>query len=295
MLDAVLGWPGGALVKCTSEPVNGGAGAATGGVARVSGVARIDGDQLGFTVIRKVCRPVTSGRHAAHADEPEHWAYWRREPLAYASGLLPTGPGLAAPGCYGVVDDVIYLADVGTALESPRVAAYRLGRWQGEAVVPDVPWLSGHQLAQRIAVSELDWSGVDVHPGIPALWSRREELLARLDEVPRVLVHGDFSHGNLMASADGTSTVVLDWATLGSGPLGADLASLALTTLQRHIVDYLDGLDGRFDTADVEPGYRATLALTGAGRVHWMWSRGMTPPTGYVDFILAETASISGG
>jgi hypothetical protein len=100
-------------------------------------------------------QPLTGGRHAAAASDPRHWAYWRREPLAYAAGLLPSGPGLSAPRCYGVVDDVVYVADVTGQAESPAVAARRLGAWQAATAVPDVPWLSGHQLAQRIAVSSL--------------------------------------------------------------------------------------------------------------------------------------------
>ncbi|WP_204056943.1 phosphotransferase [Microbispora corallina] len=292
VLDAVLKHPGGSLVWCCSEPITGSSGAATGVVTRLSGLAQLDHDQVAFTVIRKACRPVTAGRHAAGAADPRHWAYWRREPLAYASGLLPEGPGLTSPRCYGVIDDVIYLADVGTTPQSPHVAAHQLGRWQANSTVPDVPWLSGHQLAQRIAVSELDWTGMDVHPHIPALWRRRRELLKRLDGVPRVLVHGDFSGGNLIAADDGAGTVVLDWATFGVGPVGADLASLTLTTLGRHLADYLDGSAGCFDAGDVELGYRVTLALTGAGRIHWMLSRGMTLPAGYIDFITTETASL---
>jgi hypothetical protein len=100
-------------------------------------------------------QPLTGGRHAAAATDPRHWACWRREPLAYAAGLLPSGPGLSAPRCYGVVDDVVYVADVTGQAESPAVAARRLGAWQAATAVPDVPWLAGHQLAQRIAVSSL--------------------------------------------------------------------------------------------------------------------------------------------
>ncbi|MCA2222921.1 hypothetical protein [Nonomuraea aurantiaca] len=33
----------------------------------------------------------------------------------------------------------------------------------------DLPWLSGHQLAQRIAVSELKWTGMELHPHIPGV------------------------------------------------------------------------------------------------------------------------------
>ncbi|MEQ4716997.1 hypothetical protein [Nonomuraea sp. B19D2] len=81
---------------------------------------------------------------------------------------------------------------------------------------------------------------------------------------------------------------VLDWATLGAAPVGADLAALALSTFVDPVEDYLAGAGGRFQRADVELGYRATLALTGAGRVHWMLSRGMRLPDGYEDFILSR-------
>jgi hypothetical protein len=278
---------------CRAEPITGSSGAATGTVTRLLGAARWGDHCVSFTMIHKACRPLTERRHAASAADLRHWANWQREPLAYSSGLLPAGPGLAAPRCYGVIDHDIYLADESSTPESPSTAAHRLGRWQAGTTRPDtLPWLSGHQLAQRIAVSDLNWANLDVHPRIPALWEQRDELLEHLSQLPQVLVHGDFSQGNLRASDDGRTTIVLDWATLGTGPVGADLASLALTTLGRHLPDYLDGLDGRFTAADVAFGYRATLALTGASRIHWMLTRGVTPPTHYTDFIIAETASL---
>ncbi|NUW37429.1 phosphotransferase [Nonomuraea sp. SMC257] len=292
VLDELLGRPGGSLVSCESEPITGSSGAATGAVTRLSGTARLDDRHVRFAVIHKSCEPPTGGRHAAGAADPRHWANWRREPLAYSSGLLPSGPGLAAPRCYGVIGDSVYLADVGATPESPSTAAYRLGRWQAGTATPDLPWLSGHQLAQRIAVSDLNWTGLDVHPRIPALWERRGELLERLSRLPHVLVHGDFSRGNLRASEDGLTTLVLDWATLGTGPVGADLASLALTAPGHHLHHYVDGLNGRFTTIDVALGYRATLALTGAGRIHWMLTQGITPSDGYTDFVLTETSSL---
>lgn len=52
------------------------------------------------------------------------------------------------------------------------------------------------------------------------------------------------------------------------------------------------GLGGRFRTGDVDLGYRATLALTGAGRIHWMLTRGTPPPDSYTDFIITETNSL---
>ncbi|MFI7704921.1 hypothetical protein [Nonomuraea sp. NPDC049480] len=64
-------------------------------------------------------------------------------------------------------------------------------------------------------------------------------------------------------------------------------AGVAAATFADPVDDYLAGAGGRFSRDDVELGYRATLALTGAGRVHWMLSRGMRPPDGYEEFILS--------
>jgi hypothetical protein len=288
--------PDAVVLACSAEPIATGTGAATGAITRLTGRARSGGREYAFAMVRKEFRPLTSGRHAAGATDPRHWAYWRREPLAYASGVLPTGPGLVAPRCYGVVDDVVYLEEVTGPRELPAVAARRLGEWQASRLMPDLPWLAGHQLAQRLAVGDLDWAAVDGGARLAAVWSRRREMLAALRAVPEVLSHGDFHIGHLVA-ADGTAndatadnlTVVLDWATLGAGPVGADLAHLALSTLDDLVPDYLAGLGSRFDAELVRLGYRTTAALTGASRVHWMMSRGVPVPDGYVDFVL-ETA-----
>jgi hypothetical protein len=287
VLASILGQSGAHLVNCRSEPIAGSSGAATDGVSRLVGMARLGSADVPFHVMRKAFRPALSGRHASNASDPGHWVYWRREPLAYASEVLPTGPGLSAPRCYGVVDDVVYLAEVPGGPESADIAAYRLGAWQGTASVPDVGWLSRHQLAQRIAASNLDWAQVGADPRLVALWQRRSELLDELKYVPHVLVHGDFHEGNLIAAHDLT-TVVLDWATLGTGPVGADLAGLALSTCRDLLDHYVEGLNGRFDKAAVELGYRVTLTLTGAGRVHWMLSRGVQPTDEYVEFVVSQ-------
>ncbi len=239
-------------------------------------------------MVRKESRPVAAGRHAVNAADPRHWAYWRREPLAYASGVLPVGPGLAAPGSYGVVDDVVYLEDISGAPESPQVAASRLGGWQAGTVVPDLPWLAGHQLAQRVAVSDLDWTSVDADARLVSIWSRRHDLLAGLRSVPTVLSHGDFHIGQLVAA--GEATVVLDWATLGISPVGADLAHLALSTSDDLVANYLVGTAGRFAPDDIRVGYRTTVALVGVSRVHWMLSRGVPVPPGYADFVIDQAS-----
>jgi hypothetical protein len=64
---------------------------------------------------------------------------------------------------------------------------------------------------------------------------------------------------------------------------------LALSTLDDLLAHYLAGLDGRFEPDAVRAGYRTTMALTGASRVHWMRSHGVEVPPGYEDFIIANT------
>jgi hypothetical protein len=254
------------------EPIAGSSAATTASVARLSGRT----DRGPFSLIRKRFQPLTSGRHAAGAGDPRHWAYWRREAQAYRSGLLPVGPGLRAPRCYGIVDDAVYLEDVQHRPEDPLRAAYRLGIWQAQATIPDVPWLAGHQLAQRIAVTDLHWTAAD-DPRLPAVWARRHELLDELASVPRVLSHGDFHIGQL--SDDGDTTVVLDWGTVGSAPAGADAAHLALSTLT-------DVDDAYREAHPHSGGYHATLLLTGVSRLHWMVTNGVAVPDGYAEFVL---------
>jgi aminoglycoside phosphotransferase (APT) family kinase protein len=101
------------------------------------------------------------------------------------------------------------------------------------------------------------------------------------------VTHGDFSIGNLLAATPAT-TVVLDWATFGTGPIGADLAHLALSTCEDLLTDYRLGLDKTLDPAAPEMGYRVTLALIGASRAHWMLSRGLPLPDGYQEFVLSN-------
>jgi hypothetical protein len=283
VVTAAVGRADAELVALTSEPVAHGSGAATSSVVRITGSARAGSELSTFSMVRKEFRPVTHGRHAAAAGDERHWAYWRREPLAYAAGLLPDGPELSAPRCYGVVGDTVYLADITGGEESPSVAARRLGAWQATTAVPDVPWLATDQLGQRVRVTSLDWTAMDVPDSLPRIWDRRDELLGMLAAVPVVVCHGDFHVGNLLAGDD--VTTVLDWGTFGAGPVGADLAHLALSTLDDHLDAYLAGLGGRYDPELVRLGYEVTLTLTGASRVHWMLSRGVPIPPGYVDLI----------
>jgi hypothetical protein len=270
------------LEDLRKEPIRGTLGAATASVTRWSG--RI-GSQP-FSMIVKQLAPVTTGRHVEAAKNPRHWAYWQREACAYASGLLPSGPGLAAPHCYGVVGESIYMEEAPPDPEDPVRAVSRLAEWQSTAVIRDVPWLAGDQLEQRIAVTSLDWAAVDADPRCAAVWDARAELLGSLGDAARVLTHGDFHADQLRAA--GANTVVLDWGTLGVSPAGFDVAHLALSTLRDFDDDYLAAAGRGLPADAVRRAYRVSLLLTGVSRIHWMLTAGIELPTGYADFVLAH-------
>ena len=286
---AVLAAVGGSeLVDIMVEPLTGGTGAATATVDRLTLRIRDGSGALSSRhLVRKALRPLTEGRHAVASRAVDHWAYWRREALAYASGLLPTGPGLAAPRLFAVDGDVLYIEEVRGEPEWPAVAARRLGEWIARTPVPDEPWLTQHQLAQRVAVSELDWNAVDGDVRLAALWSRREELLAEATALTFTVVHGDYSAGNIRRTGDAT-TVAIDWATFGTGPVGADLASLTLTTGAWLLEDFLAGLDGAVPVEEVRRGYEIALALVHASRVHWALGRGLPVDSSLTEMLLGR-------
>jgi hypothetical protein len=261
------------------EPLTTSMGVATAGVWR----ARRD---PGTSVIVKELRP----QDFPGSVQPDHWAYWRREALAYTSGLLPSGPYLVAPRCHGVVDEsdriTLYLEDLSGPHADLVSAAYALGSWHGVAVPASEPWLSGNQLAQRIAHTDanggLDWSEVPVAPALAqrlaAAWDRRHQLLAALDRLPRTLCHADFHRWNLFQNTTG-AVVAIDWGGLGLAPLGSDLAYLALseTAPPAELREpYLAGLrDAGWagEAGQVLLGHCATAGLTGVSRTHWTVTR----------------------
>jgi hypothetical protein len=160
-----------------AEPLrHGQANAATGGIWRVRGPA-------GTAILKVARRPAATDPPRAFptSDEPAHWNYWRREALAYESGLAATayaGAGITAPALLqagsrpgGGVE--LWLADVGGtggfAWPVPRLARFarELGaaqaRWAGR--VPVTAWLSRRWLAQYVAEAP-NW----VSPVDPAAW-----------------------------------------------------------------------------------------------------------------------------
>jgi hypothetical protein len=100
----MLGSPVAEVLEWTSTPITGGLGPATTSLARISGTAMTggaagDGDarEMHFSLIFKAQAEKTP------ISDPGGYVYWKREVLAYSSGLLESLPdGMRAPRCYGV-------------------------------------------------------------------------------------------------------------------------------------------------------------------------------------------------
>ena len=245
-----------------AEPLRHGlANAATGGIWRVTGTA-------GSAILKVARRPAAPDQSWAFpsSDEPGHWNYWRREALAYQTGLAATAYAdarIAAPALLGANARAdggveLWLANVagtpGWDWPVPRLARFarELGatqaRWAGR--VPGLPWLSRRWLAQYLAegparvtrVADQDWD----HPSLAAwpaeLRGRLRRLHAdhtRLEAVAgaaeRTLCHLDVWPANLI-DRDGAS-VLFDWSFTGDGAVGEDISNLIIDSCADGLMD----------------------------------------------------------
>jgi hypothetical protein len=271
-LDASVAVP----VEWSVVPILAGDGQGLG-VFRVSGSARVDSEPRGWSVILKVL-PATPG-------SPTGWNYPVREALAYERGLLEDlPPGLGAPRCFGHAEHggqhQLWLEDLGMdamrwRLSDYEKAARALGRFngayltgrslpvtgwlsrqwlrswlaEGAAAVRELPRFRRHPLVQRVYPRE-------VLDRLLRMWAHRQELLDALDRLPQVLSHNDAFRRNLFLRP--ARLLAVDWAFLGPGPVGAELAPLVTASVaflgvardrwrdleQTAVEAYLRGLHG---------------------------------------------------
>ena len=170
------------------------------------------------------------------SSDPAHPYYWRREPLAYASGdLEPFG----APECRAIVErpdgTVALWLEAVPEVEEWTLSllgdvARRLGRAQA-GPPPDAEWLSHGWLR-----AYLELHGVGHDP--------------LLDELPQTLCHFDFHPGNVLGER---ADSVVDWAYAGVGPRGSDPGVLVAD----GVADGAFAVDGA--TEAVWEGYLAGL------------------------------------
>jgi len=238
---------------------------ATGGIYRVTGSGRHNGALRPWSLILKIV-------HLAE-DAPQGWGtdllhfgYWKREALAYQSGILEDlGTNLRAPRCFDVAEQPdgsvwLWLEDVSESGQSPwslsryGLAAHHFGQWQGRFLasssLPAVSWLRSGWLRSWVAHFEFlqdyllhpeFWEHPLVRAAFPvpvtdrllALWAERQTWMDILDRMPLTVCHFDTWRPNLLACRDPDGqehTVALDWQGMGLGPAG-EVGNLLLTAL----------------------------------------------------------------
>ena len=240
---------------------------ATVGLFRLAGIARTSGrGEVPWIVVLKVVADVDLTGDPLidrYTHEPDGINYWKREALAFSSGLLIGWPGPLVPvHCYGVEEASksqawIWLEareGVGPhalwTIEQLASAAYDFGalaaQWQSK--LPDVrhyPWLAQRWLrgwVSMIRIYAVDHflehdgcgNGSAVEPFLSGSTRRRiaeliwdaDDLLAGFDSLPVTLAHHDPQWGNLFAAAPDESparTIAIDWGFFGLAPVGSDL------------------------------------------------------------------------
>ena len=220
---------------------------------RWGGRAAVDGIERDWSLILK------TWLRDPKTDALAEWNYWKREFLAYTSGMLDELPGIGAPRLLGAADEdqftYLWLEDVSEATEGwwPTdryvLAARHLGRFNGaylaDRPLPDAPFLTRTYLRSWTtwipwldSVRSADtWSHQIVAEAIPApplerllrLHSKVALLLDRLEALPQTLSHLDAWRANLIGarSLSGEDrTVAIDWSFVGMAPAGQEVAIL---------------------------------------------------------------------
>jgi len=258
------------------HPLPGGSGTSTVGVWRTV----LGGRPV---VVKRLAAPTE--QDPVELSDPRHFAYWRRAAdLVTAQVRLDETPGLRAPGLTSVEEDdegITLVSDwVEDAANSGLFCAVALGRFAG-ATLGDHAWLARGQLRDRLARVERrgGWptlARTTVADVADHLWQRRGALLDELDGLPQVSQHGDPAPANL-PGRDGDEVVAIDWGSLGTGPVGADLGIHMLGAREEFepLLDaYLLGLpEGRATRDQAAQGARVTAVLTALTRAEWALAR----------------------
>ena len=277
------------------------ASSATAGLWRISTGTIDSGGSTStsqWSAVLKVVHHSKAGhKYWMSSDDVHDPMYWKREAVAYQSGLLDSLHGglrsAALLGCFDTEngDCHLWLEDVAGdsatlwPLERFGVAARHFGRAQGEFLVgrplPNQPWLSQGWLRSYVARREPDfetlppsaaWNGSlarlafpeSLESDIRKIWNSRHRTLDALDRIPQTLCHLDSWPLNLFSGVGATgdeSTIAIDWAYVGIGALAEDMGNLVPDSMLDLFVD--SQRDGRALYETVYEGYLAGLADVG--------------------------------
>ncbi|WP_454190823.1 oxidoreductase family protein [Paenibacillus sp. Marseille-Q7038] len=233
----------------------------TGGVYRVAGETELDGGtmrQWSF-IIKIVIADSTR-------DDPRHYNYWKREILAYESGLLHQLPGnFVAPECYEMEEKEggmvwLWLEDMtgekGNWKEENYVyAAAKLGGFHAAYVngrsLPEHAWINKYwmrswvgecdkyrnmPLRQEIDQMNLSSEVTKIIDKYEQFEKKRSEYLTALESLPRTLSHQDFDEFNILyhdKHQEKDKLAVIDWQFISISGIGEDLGRFLGLSISR--------------------------------------------------------------
>jgi hypothetical protein len=226
-------------------------------IHRFSGNARDRGEILSWSLILKIIRSPDD------EDDPTSLRYWKREALAYQSGLLDKLPGMiCAPRCFGIVEQSgleiwLWIEEIVDELSGswsldqygnvarhlglfngayfekhsqfaqPWLAKGRLRAWVGDTAPEIPPNVLAHPLVSRV------WTN-DIYEWMLRVWSEREIWIGSIECQPQTLSHLDAFRRNLFARRDkqgNMQTSMIDWAFVGNAAPGEEIAPLVAASL----------------------------------------------------------------
>lgn len=269
----------------------------TGGVFRV----RAEADSCVVKVVRRSTDATPDGLWGGD-DDVRGRNYWKREWLAFASGLLDHLPGLLRgprtllatepdpDECWIWMEDVAGRTGKSLELDDYGRLAYAAGTTHGAYAsgavsLPDDEWLSRGWLRGWVGVcanfverarDDTGWNDPRVaaveplRERIVALWDRREELLSCAESAPPTITHWDFWPSNLYVG-DAGDVVAIDWSQVGISGITHDLDQLTLDTVWMQVRpdESLDRLEELVLSAYVRGLHDGGLDVSAAQVRHW--------------------------
>jgi hypothetical protein len=265
----------------------------TASIERVRGVAP---DGTGWTAVAKTLRPASGAPAFAFIPEEFHDQVladldWLDEPRVYRCGLGDRLPdGVRMPALLAVEEDAdrltLWLEDVADAepwdRDRYRRTAHALGRLAGRWTAAQAEHAFGlgrrdinRLFHGKIQNHDLVVQGDDAFWRTPAVAAVADDayradvfrlaeltpaLLARLDDLPHGVCHGDACPANFLEPGDGT-IVGIDWSYCHVGPVGSDLGQLLAGRFESGAAD---GEDPAEVAATILEGFGAGLAAEGA-------------------------------
>ncbi|QSO52694.1 phosphotransferase [Alicyclobacillus curvatus] len=236
----------------------------TDGLWQMSGTASRGAGSISWSMVIKTVKPVKS-----HSDA-SHYNYWKREVLAYQSGVTDCLPdSVRAPRCLmleerpeGTVrlwlERIVDVSPGSWSMTHYARAARALGRFNGVYLsgrpLPDYASLSRSWMRSWVtecmkyvgkACLELDTWGnpylralthAKTRQRFERLLHQRDHLITTLECLPRVFCHNDAWRPNLfLPETDARQMAMIDWAFCGIGGVGEELGRFFGLTL--HVND----------------------------------------------------------